>query len=314
MRKKPKAAKSANKRVFVIYGRNVKAYQEVSRYLAAIGVSEITFNEVANLQASPYVTEIVIEGIWRADAVIVLFTPDELAILYQSTKITGGQGHVPTETRWQPRPNVVFEAGIAFALKKDRTILVALGDTVTGFSDIGGIHLVHLDAAAGKDSLRQRLQVVLKTLPAKLPPNWRDASISGNFRRCVPKRWHFYDELAELEAYLRAKPVIQPKITKKSGVRDDQHGAHSLFDIVQLAVRSRGQAWRRSKPREFMEIVRKHFDNSVTNVAYWWLVVAGFFQFEDIDYWFDSDGSWKDSVDYVTISARGLALIDKLST
>src|SRR5687768_17005904 len=100
-------------RVFVVYGRNLRAYRELSKFLQFIGVDEISFEEVANREASPFVTKVVLSGIEAADAIVVLFTPDELSILYESSPEAGNDRLVSREYRWQARPNVIFEAGVA---------------------------------------------------------------------------------------------------------------------------------------------------------------------------------------------------------
>ncbi|HVX12221.1 MAG TPA: TIR domain-containing protein [Pirellulales bacterium] len=300
--------------VFVIYGRNVAAYGELKKFLATVGAAEITFEDVANLQASPYVTEIVIKGIREAAAVIVLFTPDELAALYQTAAEAGLSSDAVTEARWQPRPNVLFEAGIAFAFKKEKTILVALGGAVAGFSDIGGIHLVRIDSPAGKQALRQRLQVVLKGLPTKLPGDWASARNSGDFARCVPKRWRFYDELSDLESFLAAQTVVQKKSdSEKDPGSREYDGTHTVFDVVTTIARMTRRGWQRAKPRDFMETVAKYFDDEATDLSYWWLVVGGFFQFQDIDHWWDDEDDWQESVDYTAFTPRGLALLEKIA-
>ena len=69
--------------MFVIYGRDVEAHAELAKFLHALNLEEIRFEEVANtLGAFPFVADIVLRGIKDADAVIALFTPDEHAALY----------------------------------------------------------------------------------------------------------------------------------------------------------------------------------------------------------------------------------------
>lgn len=78
----------------------------------------------------------------RVRAVIVLMSPDDEARLREEFC---AQGERRTEGRLQgqPRPNVLFEAGLALGRHPDKTILVQVGK-VRPFSDIGGKHLLRL--------------------------------------------------------------------------------------------------------------------------------------------------------------------------
>src|SRR6185503_5937 len=122
----------------------------------SMGFRLLSFEEKAGrVAAMPTVSAVVRKGIDDADVVIVLFTPDELAILYDSA--TGLSVSEPFASRWQARPNVIFEAGWAFGLKPRQTIFVTVGDDTTLFSDVAGFHLVQLDRAGSSAALWTRL-------------------------------------------------------------------------------------------------------------------------------------------------------------
>src|SRR5262249_32631795 len=58
----------------------------------------------------------------------------------------------------QPRPNVLFEAGLALGAHPDKTVLVQVGK-VRAFSDIAGKHLVKLsDELPKRNELANRLE------------------------------------------------------------------------------------------------------------------------------------------------------------
>jgi hypothetical protein len=57
----------------------------------------------------------------------------------------------------QCRPNVLFEAGMAFGKHPERTIVVALGET-RPFSDILGRHIIHLTSNNWRHELADRLR------------------------------------------------------------------------------------------------------------------------------------------------------------
>jgi predicted nucleotide-binding protein len=78
----------------------------------------------------------------EAAAVVVLLTPDDEARL-RSTFRKSGDPQFERELTGQARPNVLFEAGMAFGKDPNSTVLVQIGD-VRPFSDVAGRHVVHL--------------------------------------------------------------------------------------------------------------------------------------------------------------------------
>jgi hypothetical protein len=62
-----------------------------------------------------------------------------------------------------------------------------------------------------------------------------------------------------------------------------------------------------------VKVIKRLYGDKIADRSYWWLCVAGFFQFTDSDYWFDSDEWWEYSVDYTHFSNRALALCDKIT-
>jgi hypothetical protein len=76
----------------------------------------------------------------HVQAIMVLLTSDELVQLrsdLQSAQEDSALG-------MQPRPNVLFEAGTAFAIHPERTVLVQAGK-IRPISDIAGRHLVMMN-------------------------------------------------------------------------------------------------------------------------------------------------------------------------
>ncbi len=179
------------KRVFVIYGRNQAAYDEMVKFLRALGLDPKPFLEVSGeCGANPTVLEIVRHGMEQAAGVVALFTPDEWAVL---RPMHDPARRVSAESRrWQARPNVIFEAGLALGIAEARTIFVKLGADVDLFSDIGGIHLVCLDnGPESRGLLRDKLRA------AGCDPNMKsveflNTSRAGDFVACV----QFPDEQA----------------------------------------------------------------------------------------------------------------------
>ena len=72
-------------RVFIVFGRNSKAYNAMRLFIQSLGLSPLGFDEFRNdLGGSPFVGDIIEAGMRRAMAVVVLFTPDEYPALRPS--------------------------------------------------------------------------------------------------------------------------------------------------------------------------------------------------------------------------------------
>ena len=72
----------------------------------------------------------------------------------------------------QPRPNVLFEAGMAFAIHPDRTILVELGK-LRPFSDVAGRATIKIDDSSAR---LEELASCLEGAGCKVErqPGWMD--------------------------------------------------------------------------------------------------------------------------------------------
>ena len=144
--------------VFVVYGRNTAAYEAMLTFLRALDLHPVDWNDLWTETGSgaPYVGEILDQAFARAQAVIVLLTPDESAEL---TAAFVRDGDSSTERGGkQPRPNVLFEAGMAFGRHSHRTVLVEFGD-VRPFSDIAGRFALRFhNSAESRNALALRLE------------------------------------------------------------------------------------------------------------------------------------------------------------
>lgn len=139
--------KMQSKKVFVVEGRNKKMNNAMFTFLTAVGLEPIEWEEARALTgtATPYIGEIIEKAFLKAQAIIVLLTDDEECKLRNNLQ-TEKNDHI---MRYQPRANVIFEAGAAFAYNPERTILVKIGD-VSLWSDIEGRHVVHMDNSSKK--------------------------------------------------------------------------------------------------------------------------------------------------------------------
>lgn len=142
-RQSPRAQRRGTS-VFVVHGRNDKARREMFAFLRSIGLQPLEWNQIVKKtrQASPYVGTILDTAFREAAAVVVILTPDDEARLrptYRKSHDSDFEKHL----MGQARPNVLFEAGMAFGRNPESTVLVQLGE-LRPFSDVAGRHLVHL--------------------------------------------------------------------------------------------------------------------------------------------------------------------------
>lgn len=143
--------------VFVVHGRNDRLRRDFFGFLRAAGLNPIEWSEALALtgKGSPYIGEILDHAFEVAQAVVVLLTPDDEVRL--RPELWGeAESDAEKEFHHQARPNVLFEAGMAFGRHPDRTILIQVGD-VKGFSDVAGRHIVRLsnDASTRLDVLNR---------------------------------------------------------------------------------------------------------------------------------------------------------------
>lgn len=164
--------------VFVVHGRNIQARNSLFRFLRSIGLRPLEWSQAikATGKASPFIGEILDVAFSKAQAVIVLMSPDDEARLRESLRGASEPAY-ETEMTGQARPNVLFEAGMAMGRNPDRTVIVELG-TLRPFSDIAGRHTVRLSNAS---VARQELAERLRTAGCPVDLSGRDWHTEGDF-------------------------------------------------------------------------------------------------------------------------------------
>jgi predicted nucleotide-binding protein len=143
--------------VFVVHGRNGAARDAMFTFLRSLSLHPLEFADARAMtrKASPYIGEILDVAFERAQAVVVLLTPDE--VTYLRRDYAQGPDDPEVDPAPQARPNVLFEAGMAMGRDPDRTLLVELGK-MRPFSDVAGRLAVRLrDTAEGRQDIAQRL-------------------------------------------------------------------------------------------------------------------------------------------------------------
>jgi hypothetical protein len=140
--------------VFVVHGRDREAKEALWSFLKAIGLHPLDWEEdlvALTGQGTPYVGEILDAAFQRAQAVVVLITPDDRVMLHPDL-VEVGEEEFEKQLTGQPRPNVLFEAGMAFGFNPTRTILVEIGRR-RPVSDLGGRHTIRLGTADTSEAL-----------------------------------------------------------------------------------------------------------------------------------------------------------------
>ena len=168
--------------VFLVsHVRNRWANRAMTSFLKSLGLHVVTWNDAraATGKGTPSVLEVVQSGFDHAAQAVVLLTPDDEARLrseYEELSAHASSDEPMTRTILQPRPNVLFEAGIAFALFPERTVLVRLADLEEAMlpSDLEGLLPVELDNGAEK-----RRELGMRLLCAE----WAQIEKSRGWRR-----------------------------------------------------------------------------------------------------------------------------------
>jgi predicted nucleotide-binding protein len=168
--------------IFVVHGRDLTLRDDMYSFLRALGLNPIEWNHAiaaAKGGANPIVGTVINNAMKKAQGIMVLLSPDEESKLKPKFVTQRDKRQHLHTLEGQPRPNVIFEAGLALGAHSDKTILVQVGE-VREISDIAGKHMVHLtNDASARQTLAERLRIKLRF---KIDPhgNWLKV---GNFDR-----------------------------------------------------------------------------------------------------------------------------------
>jgi predicted nucleotide-binding protein len=169
--------------MFVVHGRDAQLNKDMYAFLATIGIVPMEWDQAikaAKGGANPIVGDVISNAMARVQGVMILFSPDEEAKIRSKFASERDKKRGDHLKGFQPRPNVIFEAGLALGAHSDKTILVQVGD-VRDISDIAGKHMVHLDNSfAARKRLADRLESKLKFKVDLAGTVWQEI---GNFDR-----------------------------------------------------------------------------------------------------------------------------------
>jgi len=182
--------------VFVVHGRDEDKRKAIFKFLKAIGLDPIEWEEAIKMtgKPNPHIDEILIEAYNNAQAILVLFTPDDEARLKTEFQ---REEDLDFEKRFtgQARPNVLFEAGMAYGRDPDRTVLIQIGQ-VRKFSDISGRHLLHFN---GSSEARENLANRLALAGCLINKDGTDWLKEGNFKEPNPEKIRLNNEKKKVQ-------------------------------------------------------------------------------------------------------------------
>jgi predicted nucleotide-binding protein len=182
--KKP-ARKTKGKSVFVVHGRDVALRKSMFDFLRALDLHPLEWDHaIAQAKGNnPYVGDIIDTVIEKAQAVVVMFSPDDLVQLKEQF-LSADDRATEGKQQGQARPNVLFEAGLAHGRHPEKTVLVQVGK-VKPFSDIGGKHMVRLtDEKESRNGFANRLANIGLAVD-RVGNDWMSV---GTFAPTEPKR------------------------------------------------------------------------------------------------------------------------------
>jgi predicted nucleotide-binding protein len=128
-------------------------------FLRALDLAPLEWSQLVSFtqEGSPYVGGVLERAFEVAQAAVVIFSPDDEARLAERLWAEDERSD-ETDFRGQARPNVFFEAGLAFGRFPSKTILVEVGD-LRPASDLAGRHVIRLDnSSERRQELAQRLE------------------------------------------------------------------------------------------------------------------------------------------------------------
>jgi predicted nucleotide-binding protein len=247
---------SVKRNVFVVYGRDVNAKRGIFQFLRAIGLNPIDFLRAVEStgKAAPYIGEVLEAAFKQAQAVLVLMTPDDEVQLREDFRTSEDEAF-ESQLTGQPRPNVIFEAGMALGLFPDRTVLVELGK-IRPISDLSGRHVVRLNnSSQARQTLAKRLEQAGCSVDLD-GVDWHD---EGSFDvKAVPKK----TGLATDAIRKRIQEALEPPNRKWRTVERVAYSAGVSLEVATVILQSDERVrFSRGKNRDLIVGLRARVDS-----------------------------------------------------
>jgi predicted nucleotide-binding protein len=221
------------RKVFVVYGRNSDARQAIFDFLTYIGLKPIEWEEAIASTGSmaPSNFTAIERAFATCRAAVIVLTGDDLARLGRRYHGAHEELYDVNLTR-QARPNVIFEAGMAFGKMPDRTLIVSFGRT-RKFTDIDGVNILYLqDTPQSRQTIADRLRIPGCAVETEHKTDWMKA---GNFSAAYHEEkgvdWSGHSELSIIRKHASPEEgtIYQPKVWI-----DLRNDSDLCMDIVHL--------------------------------------------------------------------------------
>ena len=218
--------------VFVVHGRDEELRKSLFSFLRALGLQPMEWSQalVHTGKATPYIGEVLDSAFSQAQAVLVMLSPDDEVRLSEQLW-AADEPAIECTVQGQSRPNVLFEAGMAFGTHADRTLLVQIGD-IKSFSDVAGRHVLRLDNSPEKrNDLAQRL----KQAGCSVDTRGRDWVSSGDFT-CTVQARPDWAKRASLETTKKPLPNLDVRMDYLGSWSHEQIVVHNVGDGVAYCI------------------------------------------------------------------------------
>ncbi|WP_238009396.1 nucleotide-binding protein [Dactylosporangium sp. AC04546] len=147
--------------VFLVHGRDDEFAGRMRELLSLLGLRVLEWEPLvrtAGLGPAPMLREVIHDGMRRAQAIVVLMTPDDVVSLHPDLRSVREDPH-ELAPQGQPRPNVLMELGAAMFAFPEATIVVKAGH-IRPMADLGGVNFIDFrDVADAGPKLVNRLRV-----------------------------------------------------------------------------------------------------------------------------------------------------------
>jgi predicted nucleotide-binding protein len=181
-----KVIKTKENSIFVVYGRDSKLRDAMYELLGALGLKAQEWGHairsVRGRGGNPYINDAVTKIMEQAQAIVVMLSPDD-EVKLKKQFIGKNERSTEGKLRGQARPNVIFETGIALGTYHRKTLIVRVG-AVKPFTDIGGMHILHL---SGDGNSRNEFANRLESLGCKIDRDGDHWLRAGDFAPTVPR-------------------------------------------------------------------------------------------------------------------------------